>query len=136
MRRAALALVVVALLAGCHRSSNVARVDNLVGAQEEAVASLGGWLRGDPSYDSDEPATATLVVQWNRFKPDGTREPQAWLWERRLDDYWLNVDAWVLVYEVQAWRDGRVSSFYTDTQKWGVPADVERDAFVWAAEQP
>lgn len=128
-RLVAVALVVA--LAACHPSTNAARCDTLVDQQAELVGRNGGWLRCDPSYDADEPAAATRVVQWNRYR-DGAREPQAWLWERRLDDYWLRVDAWMLVYEVGAWRAGRVPAFYLDTQKWGVPADVEREAYQWA----
>lgn len=118
----------------CH-PTNSARCDRQIPGQAIAVEQAGGWLRCDPSYDSDEPANATLVVQWNRYRPDGTREPQAWLWERRIDDRWLQLDAWALVYEVRAWRAGRVPTWYLDVQKWGVPADVERDAFQWAAQR-
>lgn len=128
-----LLLVIAIAFTACH-STNVARCDRQISDQAVALEQAGGWLRCDRSYDSDEPATATLVVQWNRYR-DGVREPQAWLWEHRLDDYWLQIDAWMLVYEVNAWRDGRVPAFYLDEQKWGVPADVERDALQWAAQQ-
>lgn len=128
-------LLVALVLTGCHPSSNVARCDRQLDVQQEQIAGMGGWLRCDPSYDSDEPSTATHVMQWNRFLPDGTRQPYWWLWDRRLDDYQLALLAWVGVYETRAWRDGRVPAFYLDVQHWGVPADVEADAYRWAATQ-
>lgn len=110
------------------------RCDQQIGAQEEAIANLGGILRCDPSYDKDESPSAIHVMQWDH------PQPIWWLWAdtrypQRLDDYWLQVDAWVGVYELDAYHRGRVPVWFVSVQKWGVPADVERDAYTWAAAQ-
>ncbi len=110
------------------------RCDQQLGVQATVIELNGGVLRCDPSYDKDEPATATHVMQWNRGKPIW------WLWAdtrfpQRIDDYWLEVDGWVGVYELQAFHDGRVPDFYISVQKWGVPVDVEADAYRWAVQQ-
>lgn len=120
------------------RTTNITRCDNELPQQIDATITEGGWLRCDPSYDPDEQShcpngVCTLVVQWNRFLPDGTREPQVWIWQANVtDSYWLHVYAWMLVYELRAWHAGRITDYYLNVQKDSVPPDVERDAFAWA----
>lgn len=121
------------------RTTNVTRCDNQLGQEIDATITEGGWLRCDPSYDPDEqshcPPTnrCTLVVQWNRWRTDGAREPQAWEWEKNVTDpYWFHIYAWMLVYELRAWHAGRITDYYLNTAKCGVPPDVEADAFAYA----
>lgn len=133
LRRIVFLLVVgvfATLVSACHPSTNTQRCDDLLSIQAELISSMGGWLRCDPSYTSDEPSTATHVIQWNR-----TPTPQYWLWDKRLSDRALQIDAWIGVYETYQYRAGRIPDFYLHTQKWGVPDAMEQAAFEWAVQQ-
>lgn len=127
--------VLIGTLTGCHPTSNVARCDNLLAGQEETIANMGGWLRCDPSYDPDEPANAQMVVQWDIYN-NGQRVPVVWLWDRRLDDRFLRIDAYEGSCEVYNYLAGRVPDWWLNVQRWGVPAAVEQDCFSWAVAQP
>lgn len=137
-------LITVALtaatLTACHPSSNVQRCDDQIAQQEESVANMGGWLRCDPSYDADEQANCpptyrcSSVMEWDTYT-NGVRVPTAWEWQANLDGYWLQVNAWMLVDEMYAYKAGRIPSYYLDVQRDGVPADIEQEAFQWAIEQ-
>lgn len=120
-------------------SSNVARCDNELQAQESEIASMGGWLRCDPSYDPDEQSHChgycTLVVQWNRFWPDGSRNPWPYIWEQHANGYQLQLWAWELRYEVWAFTQGRIPDYYLNVAKAGVPPDIEQEAFQWATQR-
>lgn len=141
MKKLFLVLIIISLLflPGCHqRSTNVARCDVNLDPQASSIERMGAWMRCDPSYDPDEqshcPPTYKCdhVVQWNRFRSDGAREPQGWEWEKNLDARQLQFYGWMLEFEIGAWTQGRIPDYYLNTQKAGVPPDVYQDAFNYA----
>ncbi len=123
MRRVLVVLALIVLVA-CGNDTHNARCNQLLAAPIRNVNDLGGIVLCDPSHDSDEPANAQFVVQWNR------PEPIVWLWEDRQDDWWLKVHAYMGVYEIVAWRDGRVQGYDA-----GVPRQIEQEALSWAVGQ-
>jgi hypothetical protein len=124
-------IVAATVLVGCN-DTHVARCNDRLTAQNVAVGDMGGWVYCDPSYDPDEQSqcsygVCTMVVQWTRDGKHDVTCPCVWLWERHLDDYWLQVHAWMGVYEVDAYRRGRVVGY-----RAGVPPHIDAEAFRWA----
>ncbi len=119
-----LAVAVLSFIPVACNDTHSTRCNTLLAAQIQRTNELGAVVQCDPSYDPDEPSTAQFVVQWNRA------QPIVWIWERRNTDYWLRVHAFMGIYEVIAWKDGRVVGYDA-----GVPIAIEQEALNWAQAQ-